>query len=652
MSPLPPTRERPVTGNVSSSQPAWDGSSEPPKRSRRWLKRLGIILIVLIAVAVGAAAALTFVTKQKIDDFVTPKTAAGRKAQTELAKPKAGNPTNILVLGSDNRAGDATEGSNSDTLMLVRLDPQEETISILSFPRDLYVPIPGHGTNKINSAYAEGGPQLTIQTIKALTNLDVNFVMNVDFKGFQDLVEQLGGIYVDVDHKYFVPEGAGYDAIDLEPGYQRLRGRDALDFARHRHSDSDFHRIARQQVVLTSLKKQLASSSLRKNIPTLISVLNKNSEVVAGGGDSVPYGVLKDFITLGLGLQGKDIYQIEYDGVTDTVGPENMSIVTYEPAKMEAAVAAFEAPSSAARDESANVLVGKDASSDAKETDKAPAKVVTPVVPSTVSVTVLNGSGVTGAAGNMGASLSSAGYLASVKTTPADNQNYANTRVQYRDAANEQAATELAAKISGATAEQSDGSNTFDTKLLVVVGKTGTQVGSSADGVTGDSAVTADEYAGNVVPDKSAPKVVSDAEYGKDPFVDLMTGTDKPKFPALFPSVRPTGTTYDEPVYHYKVAKGTKFYDAYRLVGEVTETSGPIYWGLQGTNWPNPPILDSPTREVTKAGRTYKLFFNGTHLHRVAWSQNGGTYWVENSLLDKLSNESLLAVAYGVKLYR
>ncbi|MBC7460084.1 MAG: LCP family protein, partial [Thermoleophilia bacterium] len=220
MSPLPPTRERPVTGNIGTTQPDW-GGSEPPRPTRRWLKRLGIILIVLIAVAAGAAAALTFVTKQTVDSYLKPKTADGKKAQAALVAPKAGKPTNILVLGSDNRAGAGEQGSNSDTLMLVRLNPQDKTISILSFPRDLYVPIPGRGSQKINAAYAEGGTALTIQTIKQLTDLDVNFVMNVDFTGFQDIVDQLGGIYVDVDRPYFVAEGSGHSAIDLQPGYQR-----------------------------------------------------------------------------------------------------------------------------------------------------------------------------------------------------------------------------------------------------------------------------------------------------------------------------------------------------------------------------------------------------------------------------------------------
>lgn len=652
MSPLPPTRDRPVTGTDASRASVFHGG-EPPRR-RRWVKRLGVIVIVILAIVLGAAAALTFVAKQQIDDFVTPKTAAGRAAQKQLAKPVAGKPTNILVLGSDNREAGAAAGSNSDTLLLVRLDPEKNTISMMSFPRDLYVPIPGHGSDKINSAYANGGPALTVQTIKQLTGLDVNFVMDVDFNGFRAIVEQLGGIYVDVDRKYFVAEGSGHSAIDLEPGYQRLRGADALAFARHRISDSDFHRIARQQLVLASLKKQLAASPLRKNIRGLLQILKQNTEVVAGGGDTVPTRVLIDFIKLGLGLDGKAIYQVEYQGTTGFAG--EASIVEYSKPTMDAAVAAFLSPNSSAREQTADSLVGKQAPSatapDKSAEAKAAAEAAAAPAPSTVSVKVLNGSGVAGSASTMAGLLRSAGYDVEPTQTNADNQNYANTRVQYRDKADKAAAEALAQRIDGATAEQAGTSNTFDTKLLVIVGRTGTSVngeGTASGPVGTDGGPTGGpEYDGNVVPVKAAAKVVTDREYGRDDFLDLATASKRLPFPILYPTVRATGSTF-EGVNRYSVAKGHGYYQAYRL---VAKTATGDYYGLQATNWPDPPILDSPTREVTRGGRTYQLFFNGTKLHLIAWHQGAGTYWVANSILDKLSNETMLAIATGVKPYR
>ena len=112
--------------------------------------------------------------------------------------------------------------------------------------------------------------------------------------------------------------------------------------------------------------------------------------------------------------------------------------------------------------------------------------------------------------------------------------------------------------------------------------------------------------------------------------------------------MREESSKYEE-VRHYSIAKGATTYDAYRL---VAQTGSGDYWGLQGTNWPDPPLLEGATRQVTRAGRTYQLHFNGTRLHIVAWRQGSGTYWVANTVLDNLSNETMLAIAQGVKLYR
>lgn len=654
MSPLPPTRERPITGphtdGPASRHDFLDGEPPRPGRGRRWAKRIAIIVVVILAMAAGALAAVTFVAKQELDEWVAPKNAAGRAAQKQLSKPIAGKPTNILVIGSDHREGDAADNKRSDTMMLVRLDPDRKTISILSFPRDLYVTIPGHGQAKINDSYTYGGPALTIQTIKEITGQDVNFSLEVDFDGFKGIVDTFDGIFVDVDRHYMVAEGSGHSAIDVQAGYQRLQGKDALAFARHRVSDSDFHRIARQQQVLASLKKQIAASGIRNNIPQLIRILKKNVTAVGGGGDGVPYGVLRDYIQLGLALDGKDVYQIEYEGIVGTAG--EASIVEYEPEKMKSAVEAFLSPNAKAREATVDQLVGTKAPSagadttgadTAKEADATPA-------PADVTVTVRNGSGVGGVAGNMAGQLRNAGYQVSGEQTNADTQNYANTRVQYRAEAGKAAAQALAARIEGATAEQSTTSNRFDTQLLVIVGKTGTTLeggDGGDDDTSSDASTTAPQYAGNAVPEKAAAKVTTDAEYGRELFSQV--DQSQLKFPLLYPTARPEGSTYDE-VVQYSIVKGKSAYRNFRLVGE-TGVNGE-YWGLQGTNWPDPPILDGATREVVRGGRTYKLYFNGTKLHMVSWRQGAGVYWVTNTILDKLSNETMLAVAASVKPYR
>ena len=135
---------------------------------------------------------------------------------------------NILLIGSDKSTIPGDPG-RSDTQMLVRLDPETKSISMLSLPRDLQVDIPGVGLDKMNAAYSYGGPALVIKTFKQLTGLPINGWIEVNFSGFWHVVNILGGVYLPIDHKYFVPASADYKSINLEPGYQLVRGKQALE---------------------------------------------------------------------------------------------------------------------------------------------------------------------------------------------------------------------------------------------------------------------------------------------------------------------------------------------------------------------------------------------------------------------------------------
>src|SRR3954470_12222981 len=176
----------------------------------------------------------------------------------------SGDPQTILILGSDRRWVDrhVKDAARSDTILLIRLDPSKDATAVLSIPRDLVVDIPGHGRDKINSAYSLGGPKLTVQTIRELLHFPINHVVNVNFGGFRDIVDKLGCVYVDIDRRYFndnnppVGGGGNYATIDIQPGYQKLCGADALDYVRFRHLDTDFVRAARQQDFLRQAKDQ------------------------------------------------------------------------------------------------------------------------------------------------------------------------------------------------------------------------------------------------------------------------------------------------------------------------------------------------------------------------------------------------------------
>jgi hypothetical protein len=197
-----------------------------------------------------------------------------------------------------------------------------------------------------------------------------------------------------------------------------------------------------------------------------------------------------------------------------------------------------------------------------------------------------------------------------------------------------------------------DDRNPFATNLLVIVGKTGQDVTGASEGAqplgVEGGPTGGERYAGNAVPEKAEAKVTTDPEVAKDYYLEVRSR----RMPILYPTVLAEGSTIEE-VRQYQLAhragNRTVVEDAYRLVAKTNDGDT---WGLQATSWAAPPILEDPTRTVQRAGRTYRLYFNGTKLHMVAWRQGSGTYWIANSPLDHLSNETMLAVADGVKPLR
>ena len=151
--------------------------------------------------------------------------------------------------------------------MLLRLDPDRNAIAVMSIPRDLKVEIPGVGTEKFNAAYTYGGPKLTLQVVKELTGLPINHVVNVDFLGFVRAVDAIGCVYVDVDRRYYhsnegVPASEQYAEINVQPGYQLLCGKKALQYVRYRHTDTDLVRAARQQDFLSAARQRVPIDDL------------------------------------------------------------------------------------------------------------------------------------------------------------------------------------------------------------------------------------------------------------------------------------------------------------------------------------------------------------------------------------------------------
>jgi LCP family protein required for cell wall assembly len=242
---------------------------------------LGALLIVVFSATAVATGLLLEVTDD-INKFKAPSKPLPPGVVDLLKDVPAGEPQTILLLGSDRRFADIGKvRPRSDTIIVVRLDADENAMAIMSIPRDLKVHVPGHGMRKINEAYHLGGPKLTIQTVRELLNIDINHVINVNFGGFRRAINRLGCVYIDVDRRYFndnTGPGENYATIDLKAGYQKLCGAKALDFVRFRHEDSDFVRAARQQSFLSQAKEQIGLGKLFGDRKELLRIFGRYTQ--------------------------------------------------------------------------------------------------------------------------------------------------------------------------------------------------------------------------------------------------------------------------------------------------------------------------------------------------------------------------------------
>ena len=252
-----------------------------------------------------------------------------KRAQKALDIPKANAPAIALVIGYDHRAGiESANPSLSDTLMLIRADPVTKTISLLSFPRDLDVPIYCSAsapvtTDRINSAYSRCGSKGTLLTVGKLTGLPINYLITVNFHGFKEVVDKLGGVWMDVDRRYYNRNTGSYlnnfANINLQPGYQRLTGQQALDFVRFRHTDDDLHRVARQQAFVRSFREQVSTSFSPFKVPSLVNAITSNVEV-AEGGHKLQGKQVYNYALFAYGLPAGHVFQDKIDNVVCGLG--------------------------------------------------------------------------------------------------------------------------------------------------------------------------------------------------------------------------------------------------------------------------------------------------------------------------------------------
>ncbi len=414
--------------------------AERRRRSQR-RRRLAVGCVTLIALLFLASCAAGLVYYLRVNgdlrrNFVTD--AKANKALDPVPDTKD-SPFYMIIMGVDSR--EKGEASRSDTLIVARIDPPRQRVTLLSIPRDTRVSIPGHGKTKINAAHAFGGPALVIDTVKDITGLPISHYAELDFSGFKGVVDALGGVTVDIPERIHDLKAANYveSAATLEPGRQRLDGAHALTFVRSRNFPlGDLQRIENQQFFIRAL---LAEALKPGNVLRLPSVIAAMAESVT---TDMSVGDLVRIANQMKGMSADSLEAVTMPGEPKSVGGGSYVIMD------EAAFAAM----------LERIKAGQPA-------ETAEGEAAAAAVPANVSVTIKNGAGIAGVAGHASNILSAGGF----QVGEVGNMNqfvYEETLVVYKD---RKAAAELVVEaLPVGKAVASRGMYAFNTDVLVVVG--------------------------------------------------------------------------------------------------------------------------------------------------------------------------------------
>jgi LCP family protein required for cell wall assembly len=320
-------------GAAAHADPEGDPEVRTPALWWRFMTA-SVLIVVSVATAVSVSSLLLLTD-------VAAKLQPIPGLEDKIAELDPGDPQTILIIGSDKRTNIEGDPGRSDTTMLLRVDPDEQILSLFSLPRDLKVDIPGYGVGKLNEAFAAGGAEKTLETVQNLTGLEINHVVNVDFFGFAEAVNAIGCVYVDVDRHYFNDNSTALSSFDtfaeinVNAGYQRLCGQNALDYVRYRHTDTDIVRAARQQDFLRNARAQVPISEVLPIIggDTSSDLIDIFTNYTSSDIDSAAkmLSALKAFLS----VKDVPINQISFDGTLET------SYVTATPEQIDKAVDEF-----------------------------------------------------------------------------------------------------------------------------------------------------------------------------------------------------------------------------------------------------------------------------------------------------------------------
>jgi LCP family protein required for cell wall assembly len=516
-----------------AAAPGPGGAGEPARAQPIWPRFLAasLVIITTMAAATSVSAIVEF-------DYWGERLGHNdrlAKLGDRLTEVEGGDPQTILIVGSDERLNMPGD-RRSDTTILLRVDPDQQVISLLSIPRDLKVNIPNHGIDKFNAAYSYGGEKLTLRVAQQLTGVDIHHLVNINFTGFAEAVNAIDCVYADVDRRYYIPPESGTAEIDVEAGYQRLCGLKALQYVRFRHFDNDLVRSARQQDFLREARHQVPPWKLFQDRDELLTIFTDYTTSDISDGSEL-WALLKTFIE----ARSAELREVHFPA--DLGEADNTGYVTASNEAIKQTVATF-----------------------------------------------------------LGAEGSPGPPEAGESEAPAD---------------------------QGPDAEEKP--------------KPG----------KGGKDKPEPEPEGPAMDDATAQGQQSANQLSK---VKTKGGDPMATFPIFYPTRLVPGSIIARDSRAFPIdGPGSEKYRGYKMVVQVPGSSfgnGLVteYYGISGTNWEDPPILDNPSESRNIDGRTYDLYYDSDRLRLVAWHEKrGSSYWVINTLSQSLSEAQMLEIAVSMR---
>lgn len=432
-------------------------------KRRRVQRKLLVVLISALAIAVVATGvALAYVSgiSDKLSDGID-ESLFNALVQTDTPE----DPFYVLLLGTDTSEArqkmDKYQGSfRSDSIMLTRVDPQEKKASIVSIPRDTLVDLGEHGSGKVNAARAYGGPTLAVQTVSALAGVPISHYAEIDFDGFAEIVDAIGGIEVNVPIEINDSRAGGH----LKAGKQTLNGKQALILCRTRHSydnygAGDIYRAANQRLVLSAIANKLLSS----DVMTIASSIES-----LAGSVSTDMGV-EEIISIAQSMRGLDSSKDIYTAVMPTTSQyiNNGWYEVVNETDWQAMITRMDIGESPALKDDVDKATGTILASAGNGASSENAV----IVDTTATIRLRNGSGTDGVCQDALSILEKMGYSsANVDVGNANNFEYANTLVVYKNPEKASYAKAIAKQFKVGKAVQDNGEYLFESDYLIIIG--------------------------------------------------------------------------------------------------------------------------------------------------------------------------------------